>query len=64
MNLAKYVDALIPGVAGIFLIIGPEVFLAKSIVGETRRRRISVLRGIGCVLIGVAALYVVIAAMR
>jgi hypothetical protein len=53
----SFIDVMIPGVAGILLLVAPDIFLGKSITGETRKSRLAKLRGIGVVLLAVAALY-------
>ena len=64
MNLAKYIDAVIPGTVGILLLAAPDIFLGKSITGDGRQRKLTTLRRCGGALIGIAVSYAVIAACR
>jgi uncharacterized protein YjeT (DUF2065 family) len=64
MNLAKYIDAMIPGTVGILLLVAPDILLGKSITGDSRQQKLKTLRRCGGGLIGIAVLYAVIAACR
>jgi hypothetical protein len=54
-------DAIIPLVFGLLLVTRTDAFLKQSLDADTRARRRTLLRRIGFVLIGVAALYALIA---
>jgi hypothetical protein len=55
------VDVLIPLIAGIFLVARPQIFFKKAGSDEEMAKKRRRMRAIGYVLLGVAALYVVIA---
>jgi hypothetical protein len=51
------IDVLIPLVPGILLVAFPNILTPKTASAEESAKKKSKLRKIGCVLIGVAALY-------
>jgi hypothetical protein len=57
-------EALIPGVAGILLLVAPDIFVGSTFTGDARKGRLTKLRGIGVVLLLVAALYAALALFR
>jgi hypothetical protein len=57
-------EALIPGVAGILLLVAPDIFVGSTFTGDARKSRLTKLRGIGVVLLLVAALYATLAVCK
>ena len=57
----SFADAIIPLVLGVLLVARPQLFLKRRREPAEQARKRVLLRRIGYVLIGVAALYVVIA---
>lgn len=55
------VDVLIPLLAGILLVARPQIFFKSAASDEEMARKRRRIRSIGYVLLGVAALYFVIA---
>lgn len=55
------IDALIPLVIGLLLVVRPRAFIPGAAVREGAARREATLRRIGYVLLGVALLYAILA---
>jgi hypothetical protein len=60
-DLMSVVDVLIPLLAGILLVARPQIFFKSTGSDEEMARKRRRMRSIGYVLLGVAALYFVIA---
>jgi hypothetical protein len=56
----SYVDVAIPLVAGLLLVICPDIFLKKAATGGDYDKKLTKLRRIGYLLLGVAGLYLLI----
>ncbi|MFN8282946.1 MAG: hypothetical protein U0U67_07005 [Chitinophagales bacterium] len=56
--LVKYIDAIIPFVIGIMLLLRPSLFTKST--GETREKTISKLKKIGFLLIVIGIIYSII----
>lgn len=52
-----YIDILIPAAIGLLLMLRPAVFTKPASSEEEQAKKLSVLRRIGAVLLGVALLY-------
>jgi hypothetical protein len=60
MNVAKFIDAMIPGFFGILLVAMPGVFVPRSVTGESRQKKLAFCRKIGGLLLCIAILYTLI----
>jgi hypothetical protein len=58
------IDALIPLIVGLLLVVRPQAFSKRGGSPEELAQRRATLRKIGYLLVGVAALYAVIALLR
>lgn len=60
----RLIDVFIPLAVGLLLVFRPNVFLKPTSPAEERAKKTLTLKRIGYVLLGVAALYAVIALFR